>query len=246
MPEVDRRRVFGETPESPERIAPGYFPGHVEAEHLARYRWAASGVRGRSVLDVACGTGYGSATLLAAGARSVCAVDVSAAALAFARETYPRAAYVLSDALALPFRAASVDVVVSLETIEHLHDGRRFLAALRAILRHGGMLFVSSPNAPMMGKPNPYHVHEMDLDEITGLLRATGFRVTGVWGQYWRLPSRRGLWRLKGLGRLAHYVSKWPRVWRAPDGLGLQPDYWCVRAVADAAIDGGAGPRRRE
>ena len=236
-PEVDRRRVFGETPESPERIAPGYFSPQVEAEHLARYRWASRGVRGLTVLDAACGTGYGSATLRAAGARFVCAVDVSAAALGFARATYPRAAYVRADALDLPIRAAAVDVVVSLETIEHLTDGRRFLRALRGILRPGGTLFLSSPNGPATGARNPYHVHEMDLDELRGLLRATGFRAAGLWGQYWRLPSRHGVWRFKGLGRLAHYLAKWPRVWRAPDRLGLRPDYWCVRAVADAPID---------
>jgi 2-polyprenyl-3-methyl-5-hydroxy-6-metoxy-1,4-benzoquinol methylase len=233
MRHVDRRLVFGETSEAVERIAPGFFPTHMEAEHLARYRWAASAVRGRTVLDVACGTGYGSAMLLQAGARSVWSVDVSAAALEFALAEYAGPRYVRADLFGLPLRAASVDVVVSLETIEHVHDGRRFLVDLRAILRPGGVLCLSSPNVAMTDGTNPYHLHEMDLDEVSRLLRASGFRITGVWGQYWRLQARRGIWRLKGLGRLAHYISRSPRVWTLPGGMGLRPVYWCLRAVAD-------------
>jgi glycosyltransferase involved in cell wall biosynthesis/SAM-dependent methyltransferase len=233
MFEVDRRLVFGESSDAAERIAPGFFPEHVEAEHVARYRWAMSAVRGRSVLDVACGTGYGSAMLLHAGARSVRAVDVSAAALDFARKTYAGPAYVRADALTLPFRGSSVDVVVSLETIEHLVDERRFLQGLRALLRTGGELLVSSPNVVLTHNTNPYHVHEMTLDELQELLRSAGFRVTDVRGQYWRLGPRRGIWRLGGFGRLAFYISQAHRVWRLPRRLGFQPLYWCVRAVAD-------------
>jgi SAM-dependent methyltransferase len=238
MAEIDRHRVFGETPASPERIAPGFFPRRVEAEHAARYRWAARAVRGRAVLDVACGTGYGSAMLLRAGARAVRAVDVSAPALEFARATYAGPAYVRADALALPLRDGSADVVVSLETIEHVADGRRFLQGLRAILPRGGTLFISSPNVALSRGNNPYHVHEMTLEELTDLLRSTGFRVTGVWGQYWRLVQRRGIWRLKGFGVLAFHLSRLPRVWRLPRRFGFRPVYWCVRATAD-----GPGPR---
>src|SRR3972149_2197628 len=112
---VDRQRVFGEIPQGVERIAPGYFSAPVEREHLARYAWAARWVRGRSVLDVACGAGYGSAILLRAGARSVVAVDRSAPALAFAAQTYAGPRYVLADAGALPLKDRAFDVVVSLE-----------------------------------------------------------------------------------------------------------------------------------
>jgi SAM-dependent methyltransferase len=232
--DVDRYHVFGETAEAVERIAPGFFPEGVEAEHVARYRWAAGAarIRGRSALDVACGTGYGSAMLCRAGARHVLGIDVSAAALDFARAAHAAPRYVRADALALPVREGGVDVVVSLETIEHLLDGKRFLVHLRTALRHGGVLLLSSPNVLLTGNANPYHVHEMSLDELTALLRATGFRLTGVWGQHWRLRARRGIWRLKGFGMLAFQISQWSRVWRLPGRLGFQPLYWCVRAVA--------------
>ena len=43
----------------------------VEAEHLARYRWAAQFARGRRVLDAGCGTAYGSELLATEGAAEV-------------------------------------------------------------------------------------------------------------------------------------------------------------------------------
>jgi SAM-dependent methyltransferase len=229
--EVDRAQVFGETVDAAERIAPGYFPKHVEAEHIARYRWAASRARGRSVLDVACGTGYGSALIAAAG-RLVYAIDVNAAALRFARGRYPGPRYLRADAHALPLRSATVDTVVSLETIEHLSDARSFLLALRAVMRKGGVLLLSSPNAEETAHPNPHHVHEMSLEELSALLRVAGFRVTGVWGQFWRLRGRPRFWKLKGFGRLAFYVSRACVVSSLPGRFGFRPAYWCIRALA--------------
>jgi len=227
---VDRRAVFGETPEGIERIAPGFFPPHIEREHLARYRWAARWVGGMSVLDVACGTGYGSALVLRAGARRVVAVDHSVPALTFGRGRYPGVRYLLADAGALPLRAGSADVVISLETLEHLVDALPFLRALRGIVRGDGVLLVSTPNAAQTDGSNPYHVHEMALPELLELLAAAGFRAARVWGQFWRLPSRRGLWRLRGMGRLAHEIARRPEVVRLPRALGLAPLYWCVLA----------------
>src|SRR5690625_588057 len=49
-------------------------------EHWHRYAWAAQVVAGKSVLDAACGEGYGS-NLLAARARSVTGLDISEAAI---------------------------------------------------------------------------------------------------------------------------------------------------------------------
>lgn len=41
---------------------------HVIREHVARYDFAARYVKGKNVLDVACGSGYGAAMLKKAGA----------------------------------------------------------------------------------------------------------------------------------------------------------------------------------
>jgi len=231
-PPVDRAQVFGETPQAVERIAPGFFADWIEAEHLARYRWAARWVEGKSVLDVACGTGYGSDVLRRAGALRVVSVDLSAPALGFARRKYPGPLYVRADALTLPFKGESFDVVNSLETIEHLPDPVRFLMNVRPLLRVGGSLVLSMPNRAQTDGLNPYHVHEMTLPELLAILDQSDFDVVRRSGQHWRLGRRRGLWRVQGMGRLAWEIGRLSAVFGLPRGLGLDPLYWCLLAHA--------------
>src|SRR5208337_4385431 len=60
-----------------ERFYPdGFMPPWVRYQHLERYRWAAKFVAGKRVLDVACGTGYGTALLANAGAAQVDGFDI--------------------------------------------------------------------------------------------------------------------------------------------------------------------------
>jgi SAM-dependent methyltransferase len=228
---VDRRRVFGETAGATERIAPGHFDRRTVREHQARYRWAARWVRGRTVLDVACGTGYGSALLLGAGARRVVSIDLSEPALGFARRAYPGPCYVQADAGALPLAQPVFDVAVALETIEHLADPLTFLGALGGLVRPGGWLLVSTPNDEHDHAPNPYHLRELSVAELRGGLVAAGFEVDGTWGQQWMPPPRQSIWRrARGLGRLAYWIRSAPTIWNVPSALGFEPLYWCVRA----------------
>ncbi|MGO9598768.1 MAG: hypothetical protein ACLP7Q_12335 [Isosphaeraceae bacterium] len=48
-----------------------FVPPWVRYQHIERYRWAAEFVVGKRVLDVGCGSGYGSAMLASAGATHV-------------------------------------------------------------------------------------------------------------------------------------------------------------------------------
>src|SRR5512132_1491659 len=95
-----------ELPFTGERFVPGA-AGEIWYEHWHRYHFAAPLARGKRVLDVACGEGYGSA-LLARTATSVVGVDVSFEAVAHARRAYAsqaNAAFEQADCAALPFRA---------------------------------------------------------------------------------------------------------------------------------------------
>jgi SAM-dependent methyltransferase len=134
-------------------------------EHLARYRFAAERARGR-VLDVACGTGYGTAILGAVGA------DVSLAAV---RRTRRAGAVALAaDARRLPFGRA-FDTVVSFETIEHVADPERFVAECARVLRPGGLFIVSTPNRELWSPRSPrpcrrHHVREFNRREFLAVL----------------------------------------------------------------------------
>jgi len=225
---VDRIRVFGERSDSVERIAPGYFHRTFEAEHLARYKWASRWVRNRSVLDVACGTGYGVTVLRAAGAKKVLSVDVSRDALRFGYQRYCLAA-ACSDAHKLPVATEACEAVVSLETIEHLQDPTTFIRELCRVLPTGGHLLLSTPNAARSSGQNPYHLWEGTLGELRVMLENEGLGLHGVWGQHWGL--RPGIWhKIKGLRRILWELERRPTVSRGIRSL-LQPIYWCLWAV---------------
>lgn len=160
-----------------ERFVPG-IPGEIAHEHWHRYAFARRFVAGRRVLDVACGEGYGSA-LLAAVAGEVTGVDIAEEAIAHARATYAAVAnlrYVQASAAELPLPDASVDVVVSFETIEHLPqaDQPRMIAEIARVLVPGGIVVMSAPNPVEYSQArnyrNPFHTHEPSRDELGALL----------------------------------------------------------------------------
>ena len=77
--------------------------GPIEVEHLHRYLGAREVCRGKDVLDVASGEGYGSA-LLAQVARSVLGVELSPNAVSHASNAYGKAGlqFIVGDARRLP------------------------------------------------------------------------------------------------------------------------------------------------
>jgi len=161
-----------------ERFVPG-IAGEIAYEHWHRYAFARRFVAGKRVLDVACGEGYGSA-LLAQVAAAVTGIDIDAAAVAHARESYAALSNLRFDegsAAALPLADASVDVVVSFETIEHLPraDQPRMLAEIARVLTVEGVLVLSTPNPVEYSTArdfhNPFHQHEPHRAELEALLR---------------------------------------------------------------------------
>lgn len=143
----------------------------IHAEHLARYRLAASLAQGRRVLDAASGEGYGTALLSDAGALSAVGVDSAGEVVSHARARYGLD-YREADVSALPFADRSFDLIVSFETIEHVTDPPEVLAEFRRVLDEDGLLIVSTPNAPVYRVENPYHLREYSTAEFVDLLAA--------------------------------------------------------------------------
>jgi len=170
-----RERPDRDLPFTGERLTTGE-AGQIEIEHLHRYFLARDLVRGRDVLEIACGEGYGAA-LLAQVARSVLAMDVSPEAVQHARRSYrrPNLTFRLADARRIEMPAASVDVVTSFETLEHFAEHERFYAELRRVLRPGGILMISTPErrvySPDGSIANPFHVRELTQEEFLDGLR---------------------------------------------------------------------------
>ncbi len=100
---------------------------------------------GRSWLDVGCGTGALSATILAEAAPArVTGIDMSDAFAAYARERIAdaRAEFRQGDAQALPFEDASFDAAVSGLVLNFLPDPGRGLAEMARVTRAGGVVAV--------------------------------------------------------------------------------------------------------
>jgi GT2 family glycosyltransferase/tetratricopeptide (TPR) repeat protein/glycosyltransferase involved in cell wall biosynthesis/SAM-dependent methyltransferase len=150
--------------------------GQIEYEHLHRYCFARLFCRGKTVVDVAAGEGYGSA-LLAQVAKSVIGVEMAPEAVGHAVAAYPHPnlSFVCGDARRIPLQTGSADVVVSFETIEHLYEQEQFLAEIRRILRPDGLLIISSPDSEIYSREesevNPFHVRELTAAEFKAALQ---------------------------------------------------------------------------
>jgi SAM-dependent methyltransferase len=172
----------------------------IRYEHLHRYAFAGELVRGRTVLDAACGEGYGSALLAAAAAR-VTGVDLSPEAVAHARDRYrlPNLSFEEADCRHLPFGDDAFDAVVSFETLEHLDDHDGLLREFRRVLRPGGFLLISSPDRAVYSERlqnrNPFHLRELYRDELETLL-GRYFPAWRLWGQ--KLGFHSAIWSLDG------------------------------------------------
>jgi 2-polyprenyl-3-methyl-5-hydroxy-6-metoxy-1,4-benzoquinol methylase len=172
-----------------ERITPGADPDSENVrQHFARYTFASGYCKEKRVLDIACGTGYGSAMMANAGARSVLGVDISDEAVQSAADQYshPNIAFRLHDAEKISL-LPPVDLVVSFETIEHLQNPTAFLEGASSLLDPNGVLIISSPirfGGSVSDKPhNPFHVREWTSDEFKQLV-STFFRKVEMNFQY--------------------------------------------------------------
>lgn len=152
--------------------------------HLARYTWATKileNVRGKNIIDIACGAGYGSYML----ARSLpgCTVlggDYDSSSIDYARQHYERANlnYTLADIVSWKNLDTSeslgpVDLVISFDTIEHLLHREICLINIAEHLAEDGMLLLSTPvkEAPILNPGWEHHKLEYSHGFLKNLLK---------------------------------------------------------------------------
>lgn len=137
-----------------------------------RYNWAKKRCRGRDVLDIPCGMGWGTSMLV--GCRSLVGTDIDIGAIQEAGRRFGnRAHFCVGDMKALSFGDCSFDVVVCLEGIEHVpcEVGNAFIREAARVLRPEGKLLLSSPSCSSgEHSGNEFHLHEYEPKEIEGLI----------------------------------------------------------------------------
>jgi ubiquinone/menaquinone biosynthesis C-methylase UbiE len=163
-------------------------------EHIYRYRFAARFVRGKRVLDIACGEGYGTAALGKAGATQVIGVDISEEACSYAKAKYAVDARP-GNAECIPLPDQTVDTVVSFETIEHVSSPRAFLEECARVLAPKGTLVLSTPVKGVYPRNNPFHVSELSVEDLVRLLTPlfSGIRL------YSQHPTSKSWWSARPL-----------------------------------------------
>jgi len=149
----------------------------VAPNHKARYRWAIDNLleyRAKTVIDAACGIGYGSLMMADMGF-SVKAFDRSPKAAEFQASFFKHPAVEFMQADLSTMDVPQADAAVSIETIEHLEDDEGWLKRLR---EKCGLLIATVPNqdvVPFHKEGHPYHFRHYTKDEFTDLLQRCGW-----------------------------------------------------------------------
>lgn len=177
----DERFVFSEATQSQ----------LIYDEHLVRYQLAQSLARGKRILDVACGSGYGAKMLAEAGAINVKAVDINKETIASAQQNYnhKNLEFICDSAESLAtIPNGSIDLIVSFETIEHLTNYQEYLKNLKRVLTPGGLALISTPNKEIFKQKNPFHIKEFMRNEFETILKQY-FNQVRILNQYNGLAS---------------------------------------------------------
>lgn len=118
------------------------------------------------VLDLGCGSGYGTAELADSLPRIV-ALDRITPDSDNRRENVD---WVRADLHGNPLESASFHLIVSFQVIEHLEDPHVYLESISRLLAPGGIAIITTPNLLTSDKINPFHVHEYQGEELRACL----------------------------------------------------------------------------
>ena len=128
------------------------------AEHLALFSPFVS-FKNKTVLDLGCSTGYLLDSFLSHESFTPIGADISGEVLARARERYGnRMQFVQNTPTTIPLESDSIDIVYSIDTVEHLSRPRDIFQEIYRILKPGGFALLHF--GPFH---NPYGSHMEDI-----------------------------------------------------------------------------------
>ena len=144
-------------------------------EHLHRYAIVNDYIKGKKVLDIACGEGYGS-NLISNEAKYVYGVDIDSQVIENAKIKYKKAniEFIAGSTDNIPLDDASVDVVVSFETIEHHDKHHEMMIEIKRVLKPNGIVIISTPDklyySDKRNAKNEFHIKELYKKEFLDLV----------------------------------------------------------------------------
>ena len=148
--------------------------------HIKSYDFALPFCRGKRVLDIGCGKGYG-VCRIADECTEIVGIDIDIEAISFAQEHFslPNTSYRTvkpAEIEPLPFDDCSFDTIISFQVIEHVFDMKAYLSEIRRILRPGGIFVCATPDRttrlfPFQKPWNYEHVTEFTKAEFKHVLQ---------------------------------------------------------------------------
>ncbi len=166
-------------------------------------------IKNKTILDIGCGYGWCEVEFVKKGARKIIGTEIADADLVTARR-YVKAKnvqFIVSGALRIPYKNASMDTVVSWEVLEHIphHTELQMFQEVARVLREGGRFYLSTPYRsfaatvldPAWWLIGHRHYTKQQLQEYA---ENAGFLLEDI-------SVKGGFWSI--MGCLNMYVSKW-------------------------------------
>ncbi len=193
-------------------------------EHIYRYKQALFYINPDDIiLDIACGTGFGTAILADTSYGKVIGADIAPDAIDECRQHWEKSnlEFRVVDGTQSGFADHYFSKIVSFETIEHTVAYRQMIREFARVLEPGGQLILSTPNIDVSSPGgvinNPYHTQEFTYDELKQLL-AESFPRVELFGQRYSRYDKKSLRHKTGklFERLflSFGIRKLPYPWR--------------------------------
>ena len=123
--------------------------------HSKFYAFAAQFVKGKSVVDIGCGSGYGCQIIKQAGAKSVYGTDSSSSAIQFAKVHFGKYARFSVQSITdmKKYPSHTFDITISSEVLEHVKEynmEHQAIKELQRVTKLNGLIIIGTPNNEML------------------------------------------------------------------------------------------------
>jgi 2-polyprenyl-3-methyl-5-hydroxy-6-metoxy-1,4-benzoquinol methylase len=216
-------------------------------EHLHRYDEVVKSLSGNEIiLDIACGSGFGTHLLSTKTTGTVYGGDLSSEAIDLCDNSWNKdnLSYEIMDGTKLKFEDNTFDVVVSFETIEHTKRYHEMIKELKRVVKPNGIIYLSTPNikinSPTGIVTNPYHTQEWDYEEFNKIVNKH-FNSYKIFGQkYNRYKNKKNitfyiekLLYKRGIRKIPNYIqNKIMNLFGQPTIYPSSSDYTMIETTA--------------
>ena len=112
---------------------------------------------GKEFLDIGCNTGFGVEAARRLGYVAT-GIDLSEEAIDIAKRLYPLNRFVCGTSQAFAAEGSQFDAVLCREVIEHMPEVHSFMASLKSLMKVGGVLWLTTPDAGHFRVPKDFPI----------------------------------------------------------------------------------------